>query len=97
MGQLPYQMTTMGQRPTVTLVSVPCSLQTFTDRGSVDIRETTINDRINDKVYFDFQGPFKGEAQIKAQCFKRRKRLPKKDLRGDQDLGLMISNYDKEA
>lgn len=43
-------MTTMGQRPIVTSISVPFSLQTSTDGRSPCIEEITINDRINVKV-----------------------------------------------
>lgn len=50
MGQLLDQITTMGQRPTVTSVSVPCSLQFFTNGRSLGMKEITCNDGINGKV-----------------------------------------------
>lgn len=40
-GQLLDLMTTMGQRPTVTSVNVPCYLRTFTNGRSLGIKEIT--------------------------------------------------------
>lgn len=50
MGQLLDQVTTMGQRPTVTLVNVPFSLKTFTDWRSPGRKEIICNDNVNYKL-----------------------------------------------